>query len=196
MKKLFLLLVSGAFLTAANAQIQFGVKAGANFATLTGSDIQDAKMKVGIHGGAFVALPVGSMFSVQPEVLYSGQGAKADADGTTVSLNLNYINVPVLFKYNNPCGFFAETGPQLGFLMSAKYKAGSNSQDAKSAYKSTDFAWAIGAGYLIKSVNVGIDARYNLGLSSIAKDVDGQKVDAKSGVFQFGVFYLFGGKGK
>jgi len=65
---------------------------------------------------------------------------------------MDYVNIPVLFKYNNPGGFFAETGPQLGFLISAKAKSGSVSFDAKSNYKSTDFSWAIGAGYLISSL--------------------------------------------
>ncbi|MDP4217304.1 MAG: hypothetical protein Q8927_13970, partial [Bacteroidota bacterium] len=55
---------------------------------------------------------------------------------------------------------------------------------------STDFSWAIGAGFLLP-MNLGIDARYNIGLANIAKDQsNGQSI--KNGVIQIGVFYLFG----
>lgn len=193
MKKLYLLLLSGFFFAAATAQVQFGVKAGANFSTFTGDNSAGAKTKVGFNAGALVSLPLFNEFSLQPEVVFSGQGFKVDEQGSTGSLNANYINVPVLFKYNNPTGFFLETGPQIGFLMSAKIKAGGQTQDFKDQFNSTDFSWAFGLGYLIKSANVGIDARYNLGLSNIAKDSGSDKV--KNSVFQVGVFYLFGGLG-
>jgi len=191
MKKLYLLLLTVFSLAAANAQVQFGVKAGANFSTFTGDNSEGVKTKVGFNGGAFVALPLFSSFSLQPEVVYSGQGFKVDEQGASGSLNANYLNIPVLFKYNNPSGFLAETGPQLGFLMSAKIKSGGQSEDYKDFLNSTDFSWAFGIGYLVKSVNIGIDARYNLGLSNIAKDSGDEKV--KNSVFQVGLFYVFGG---
>src|SRR6202011_1165071 len=108
------------------------------------------------------SIKVPGSFSIQPEVNYSGQGAKFtsfnDAEET---FNMGYINVPVLLKYHFPLGLFAETGPQLGFLLSAKSKIGSNSADFKSAVKSTDFSWAFGVGYMIPIVKLGVDARYN-----------------------------------
>ena len=193
MKKLYLLLLTVFSLAAANAQVQFGVKAGANFSTFTGENTDDAKTKVGFNAGALVALPLFNEFTLQPEVVYSGQGFKVDDQGISGTFNANYLNVPVLFKYNNPTGFFLQTGPQIGFLMSAKVKSGGQTEDEKDLFNSTDFSWAFGLGYLVKSVNVGIDARYNLGLSNIAKDSGDEKV--KNSVFQVGLFYLFGGGG-
>jgi hypothetical protein len=185
MKKLFLVLVCASSLVAANAQVRFGVKAGANFATIT--DASGAKSKVGINGGLQVGVPLSSMFSFAPEAVYSAQGAKADGD---VSINLNYINLPLLLQYNNASGFFANTGPQIGFLMSAKQKIGSESGDIKDQMNSTDFSWAIGAGFATKS-GFGFNARYNLGLSKIAKDDAGGS--SKNSVIQAGFFYNFGG---
>ncbi|HVU84240.1 MAG TPA: porin family protein [Puia sp.] len=193
MKKLYLLLLTVFSLAAASAQVQFGVKAGANFSTFTGDNTDDAKTKVGFNAGALVALPLFNEFSLQPEVVYSGQGFKVSDQGISGTFNANYLNVPVLFKYNNPTGFFLQTGPQIGFLMSAKVKSGGQTEDEKDLFNSTDFSWAFGLGYLVKSVNVGIDARYNLGLSNIAKDSGDEKV--KNSVFQVGLFYLFGGGG-
>src|SRR6185295_9894263 len=193
MKKLVVLvLTAGAFFTA-SAQVQFGVKAGANFATLTGSGVEGAKTKAGFHGGAFAHIPVVNSFFLQPELLYSGPGASGTSDGINFTVNQNYLNVPVLFKYRHSSGLFAETGPQIGFLLSANVKAGGMSQDVKSSYKSTDFSWAFGVGYKLSSLPAGIDARYNLGLTNIAaQDASGYAV--KNSVFQIGVFYMFGGE--
>src|SRR5947207_9335733 len=112
MKKVFLLLVCASSFVLANAQTTFGVKAGANFATISNAD--GAKMKVGINGGVQASIHLSSMLSFAPEAVYSSQGAKATGE----TLNLNYINVPLLLQYNNASGFFAHTGPQIGFLMS------------------------------------------------------------------------------
>src|SRR6516225_1426548 len=126
MKKVLLLLVFGSSVVLASAQTTFGVKAGANFATIT--DATGAKTKVGIYGGLQASLHLSSMFSFNPEAVYSSQGAK----GTGETMNLNYINVPLLLQYNNASGFFAHTGPQIGFLMSAKDKVdGSGTTDIK-----------------------------------------------------------------
>lgn len=193
MKKLFLLALTAAvFTTTTQAQIKFGVKAGLNLATLTG-DIESAKIKTDFYGGALVQVPVGKMFAVQPEVVYSGQGAKSSFDGTDISYNLGYLNIPVLFRYNHPSGFFAATGPQIGFLLSGKGKMGSDHVDIKSSFKSTDFAWAFGIGYMIKPVNVGIEARFNQGLSNIAANSDQGSGTGHNQVIQIGLVYLFGG---
>jgi Outer membrane protein beta-barrel domain len=193
MKKLFVLvLTTGVFFTA-TAQIQFGVKAGANFATLTGTGSAGATTKVGFHGGGFARIPLVNSFFLQPELVYSGQGAKATSDGLVYNINQNYLNIPVLAKYEHSSGLYGETGPQIGFLLAANVSSAGSSQDVKSSYKSTDFSWAFGVGYKLPLISAGINARYNLGLSNIAAtNVSGYSV--KNSVFQLGVFYMFGGK--
>src|SRR5450432_1192824 len=107
MKKLFVLfLTAGAFFSA-NAQVQFGVKAGANFATLTGSAADGAKTKVDFNGGAFAHIPLFNSFFLQPELVYSGQGAKATENEEDFTVNQSYLNVPVLFQYRHSSGLFA-----------------------------------------------------------------------------------------
>jgi hypothetical protein len=194
MKSLMIVFLAGVSCVSAQAQIQFGVKAGANFSTLTGSGASGASTKVGFQGGVLVGIPLADAFSLQPEVNYSAQGAKASVSGESFTLTQNYLNVPVLLKYKHETGLFAETGPQIGFLMSAKASEGGNSVDVKSSYQSTDFSWAFGLGYQLKSINAGIDARYNLGLTNDAASGGGSNETVKSSVFQVGVFYLFGGK--
>jgi hypothetical protein len=178
----------------ATAQIQFGVKAGVNIATLTGSDVSGAKTKLGFQGGVLVAVPVTDVVWVQPEVNYSMQGAKGTSNYTDFTLSQNYITVPVLFKYIHKSGIFAETGPQIGFLMSANINSGGNSADVKASYQSVDYGWAFGVGYLLKSINAGIDARYNLGFTNIEANASNNYSNGttKSSVFQIGIFVMFG----
>src|SRR5687768_4209669 len=139
MKKVFLSFFLAASFYGASAQVQFGVKAGANLATLTGDDVEDVKSKIGFNAGVFAEIPVSEQFSVKPELVYSLQGAKSDGDGDA-KINLSYINLPILAKYNISEGFFAEAGPQIGFLTTAKAKSDAGDFDIKDGFKSVDFA--------------------------------------------------------
>lgn len=189
MKRVIVLLLCVTSFAAANAQVGFGGKAGVNLATFSG-DVEDVKMKIGYYVGGLVQIPVSESFIIQPELVFSAQGAKSEDSEDDVKANFNYLNIPIMAKYQSTSGFFAETGPQIGFLMSAKMKAGDTDVDVKEYYKSTDFNWAFGLGYQMAS-GFGVNARYNLGLSSIYdEDVDDEKV--KNSVFQIGVFYVLG----
>lgn len=200
MKKLVLILIAGATFATANAQIQFGVKAGANLATFTGDDLSDAKSLVGFNAGVFAKIPFAGSLSFSPELIYSGKGAKFSEAGIDASLHANYLDIPLLVRYTHSSGFHVETGPQVGFLLSAKDKVQGTSQDDKSAFNSTEFAWDFGLGYDIPKTPVGIEFRYNLGISNIANNGDngsGSTDDQKAhnSVFQLGLRYtLFGNK--
>ncbi len=172
---------------AANAQVSFGAKAGANISTLTG-DAEGAKSKFGFNVGAIAEISISEKFAVQPELVYSAQGAKFEEDGEEASLKNNYLNIPILAKLKTNSGFYAVTGPQIGILLSAKAKAMGVEIDFKDAYKKTDFSWAFGAGYMV-TPNIGIDARYNLGLGNISDD---EETELKNSVFQVGLVYKFG----
>ncbi len=188
MKKLFIAAAITLVGFTAQSQVTFGVKAGLNVSSWTGDDADGTSSLTSFNGGGFVTIPVSSMFSVQPELLYSGEGVKVDGGKYT----LGYINVPVLFQYRNS-GFIAELGPQLGLLTSAKAKAdGGDSEDVKDAFKSTNFSLAVGVGYKLMN-GLGFNARYNLGLGNI---IDADGVDIKTSVFQVGAFFSFGGGSK
>jgi opacity protein-like surface antigen len=174
-----------------NAQeTKFGVKGGVNFATLTGdTDNLDLKSKVGFHVGGFVAIKLSNKITIQPEVLYSLQGSKAnnieqDIDGTVynadVDFNFSYVNIPVMLKYYAAEKFNIEVGPQLGFLTSAKVKAtvdgNSAEEDIKDQFESLDFGLNFGAGYDFTE-NLSANVRYNLGLTNIAKDSGDDKIN-------------------
>lgn len=163
--------------------VEPGIKGGLNFSTLNRDLDDNAKTRTSLHLGVFAHVHLSHHFALQPELLFSGQGAKYSGDRTD---KFNYINVPILVQYMFENGFRLETGPQLGFLASAKSDVGNMETDIKDDYTSADLAWSFGIGFLSKG-GFGVDARYNLGLTDISKD----EVGIKNNVFQVGVFYQF-----
>ncbi len=191
MKKLFILIFSIALVYTAGAQIQFGLKAGYNHSNFiyTGTGLGDIGSRTNFNAGIFASIPFCSHFSLQPELVYSGQGIRA-TDSIPQNIYNNYLNVPVLVKYQHPIGVFVESGPQVGFLLSGQLETNSMSFDSKNSTRSSDFSWVFGLGYKIPVVNLGVDFRYNLGLTNIA-ETDYYAGTAKNAVFQLDLFYQF-----
>lgn len=209
MKKIFIAATALFAFGFAQAQenIRFGIKGGFNLYTLTGDDSDDAKSLAGFNLGAFAEFRITEKFSIQPEVQYSAQGAKAEgsfsAEGISVDaegkFKLGYINVPVMAKFYVTNDVTIEAGPYVGFLTSAKLKVEgtysdggstievSDTQDAKELFKSTDFGLNIGLGYNFTD-NIFANARYAFGLSNIADDND---ADLKNAGLQIAVGYRF-----
>lgn len=181
--------------TASN--VKFGAKAGLNLANIVGDDAGDANMFVGFNVGMFVEIPVTDKLTIQPEVLYSAQGSKSEGnfDGYDfdATLKLNYINVPVMLKYQVADKFSLEAGPYVGFLTSAKMKVevsgfGSETVDMKDMVKSTDFGLGLGMNYEFSDV-IFANARYQAGLTQIGDTGEGD--DIKNSVFQIGLGFRF-----
>ncbi len=178
-------LITGAA-TAQHANI--GIKGGLNAYTLNADDNSAADTKISFHVGLLSHFHITGNFALQPEIVYSVQGASYNMSGTDVRLNLNYINVPVLFQYMFDNGFRLQAGPQLGFLASAKSEVNGNGTDVKANFEAIDLGLAIGASYVNPSSNFGFDIRYNLGLSNINAN---SNVNSFNRGLQAGVFYLF-----
>jgi Outer membrane protein beta-barrel domain len=174
--------------TAVKAQhAEFGIKGGLNASKFSNESGSDYKLHPSFHVGILEHIHITKSFAIQPEVMYSGQGTKFSTGNADSRFNLGYINVPVLFQLMTKSGFRFETGPQIGFLVNAKAKTGSIKTDIKSSFKSTDFAWAFGVGYITPS-KFGFDIRYNAGIADISKS---NESNVKNNVIQAGVFYQF-----
>ena len=193
MKKVFLSLFAVAAIgLSANAQqvVKFGPKAGVNISNLSGE--ADTDMKVGFHVGAFAEIFFTDQFALQPELLYSTQGAKGEILAADFEAKYDFINIPIMAKYYFTEGLAIEAGPYVGFLMKAEHKIYGDSSalsgDVKDEMNTLDFGLGIGARY---SLNNGFfaGARYNLGLSDIPKENDGDAI--KNSVIQISVGYKF-----
>jgi len=114
--------------TAANAQggVELQARAGVNFTNLNGKVMGnkiDGKLKTGFHAGLDAAIPLAPEFYLQPGVLYSVKGAKAE--NGDMKTNLSYIEVPISFAYKPQLGdgrLILAVGPYVGYAISGKVK--------------------------------------------------------------------------
>ncbi|MBW6491976.1 MAG: PorT family protein [Lentimicrobium sp.] len=172
--------------------INIGIKGGLNYYNISNDNNLKYDNKLGYHIGLLGHIHINQSFAVQPEIVFSTQGAKYKVDNVTTNYNLSYINVPVLFQYMFDNGLRLQAGPQAGLLLAAKSKNGSTTIDNKENLKPLDLALSIGAGYIFPPSGLGIDLRYNLGLNNI-NDVG--EVKSTNRGLQLGLFYIFGHTG-
>lgn len=171
-----------------------GLKAGLNLYELKfdpSTEGISSDMRTSFNAGIFFNVPFSSCFSVQPELLYSGQGGKFEGKDYKSELALTYVSIPVLFQYNTKIGFYVEAGPSLNVLAKGKETTTNNSVtselDLKKRVKKAGFSVMGGLGYKMK--NIGINARYDYGISNSAK-VDTEP-EIKSTGIQVGLSWAF-----
>lgn len=185
MKKL-LLITALAFFTFSSVQAQdfrFGAKAGVNFASLNGDDTDDLDGKASIHVGGVARISLSELLALQPEVVYSRQGAKSSDDD---KLFLDYINIPILVDFTLADGFSLQGGPQIGININGIAKDGESGNEVDiEDVETVDLGVGIGVQYILP-MNLFFQARYVIGFSDVVKDVD-----AKNSVIGVSVGYFF-----
>jgi hypothetical protein len=171
---ILVLVLAGA---ASAAGIGFGVKGGLNMANLHGTDAENLDWKTGFAAGAFANIAFTPVISLQPELLYVMDGASEGVLGIQIDFKVDYIQVPVLVKFDIPVAgsiipaLYA--GGYVGFLsgaeIEASYEEESESIDVKDFTKSMDYGLSFGAAidFHLASVTLIFEGRYNYGLTSI-----------------------------
>jgi hypothetical protein len=165
---------------APEGHVSLGIKGGLNLYNINNDNNSTYDQITGYHFGLLGHIHLKNPWAIQPELVYSTQGAKSG----DANYELGYINVPVLIQYMFDNGFRLQAGPQVGFLVSA---------DNKDELNPIEFGVSFGVSYVVPSTGFGIDARYNLGLSNINKDSD---VKSTNRGIQLGIFYIFGHNSK
>jgi len=186
-------IIAGAALSimALSAQAQdfpgtaFGVKGGLNLTNFAKNDnITDEKIRAGFNAGIYGRFKLTDGFSLQPEVIYSTQGNKqtystnfiGNSPSSTATIDLGYVQVPILAVVNIVPNFNIHAGPYAGFLVKNKYTSDNNngnssSNDINSDYfNKVDFGLVGGIGIDITKVHIG--ARYLYGLQNVGADKD------------------------
>jgi hypothetical protein len=190
------------FLVAGYAEAQkvdFGVKGGLSSATLnTIGDTSgvDLGHRQGFTVGGFVSFPLNGVLSLQPEVMYVPKGVPITRTDSseTVTMRLSYLELPVLLRVaprvRGPVRFDVFGGPAFSARLSARVRVegagSSNEGDIKDDVKSSEVGVAFGGAVYFGRLLA--EARYTMGLTSVAVDSAGMTETPKNRVFGF----LFG----
>ena len=182
MRKIFLLLSIFSLHLYTHAQeFDVGVEGGINYVSLRGttSEVSTFKSKLGVYVGAYGELFLGRIFSLQPEVLFSREGARWQREGLLpsgdtykASLNTDYVNVPILANVKLHEKFSLQAGPQFGFLVvkpeigSEEPIFGGENYLDKGIYRTFDFAVVLG--FKIRFTdNIAGELRYTNSLTNL-----------------------------
>ena len=122
MKKFLLAAVLMLSSMAAFAQHEVGTftlqpKVGLNLANITGKDVFDSKVRPAIVAGVEGEYQVADIFSLSAGVLYSQQGAKSKETPEIgkITLQMDYINIPIMANVYVVEGLAVKVGAQVGF---------------------------------------------------------------------------------
>ena len=183
MRARVLLLVSLMMSAASAAAAQgtsFGVKGGVAFSTLSFDPSSEISydLRSGLVVGGFVAFPLGSRLTIQPEGLFVQKGAKADDLGVSATIKLDYVELPVLVKYRIAGGparsFHLLGGPSVAFKVSASSSAtfgGTTIEtDNDDDIERLDYGVVAGAG--MDAGRFTIDGRFTFGVANVNKEQD------------------------
>ena len=137
----------------------------------------------GTDGGFALTAGVEGMYMVNDKfgaalgVNLTGYNTSVETLKDDVIYSNYYFNFPVTANYYVAPGLAVKAGIALNFLSTAKfdgydeYDFGFKSLKVKDMYKSTFFSVPVGVSYEFNSFV--FDARYNIGISKVAKDDDG-----------------------
>ncbi|MDR2424496.1 MAG: PorT family protein [Prevotellaceae bacterium] len=138
----------------AQAQFRFGIKAGANFSTLSTKVDTLKKSCNGFQFGIAPQLKIPLLgLGIQPEILYTINSGEKLSD---------YINIPVNIRWQPlPLPLIKPVilaGPYFGYAVNIKEKN-----------MITPVDWGIGIGAGVEVWKLQVEARYSLGLKNVSK---------------------------
>jgi len=189
MKTTFVLLltINLFFNVSGQEKTSLGIKGGLNFATL----VDDGGILTSYHVGFNLEHNLSEHLLLQPELLYSRQGADIGLFFYDLTQRLDYVNFPILLKYrpfSKPVDVVF--GPRIGFLISDEFES-DFTDDIENPYvgdyKSVDFGLDFGIEAKLNK-NLGVGARYGLGLTDV---LDNGEETFKTAYFQLFLLYQF-----
>jgi hypothetical protein len=192
--------------SAVQAQTGVGVRAGFNSSelsiTVDGQSVANLGSHSGFHGGVDLSIALGQMISVEAGGIYSQKGATDSEGDLSLTIAMDYIDVPLMFAINVPTNGSVKprifAGAVASFEMKCKFSekvSGEESQitecdeegfSRENTYFSAVFGGGVGIG--IGPGSLLLDLGFQLGMTNIS-DVEGE--NAKMNVFQASVGYRF-----
>jgi hypothetical protein len=194
---LFLAILFFAASTLTAQDFSYGVIGGVNFSKIEnfgGSGIKENRL--GFHFGGVADISFAEKWSYEASLLYSVEGEEwENASGTNTNVKLQYLNIPLQFKYRAYKDFSIHFGPQIGFLLQAEQSIGGADEVKIDNTGNTNFAGTIGFGYDLKAHNLYFKSTFTYGLVDIFKNEASDFLLQHPGTVHFSVGYKFGSPG-
>ncbi len=199
MKKIFTILITVVLAsTISSAQTQYGATVGLNFANVSGDDIEDTKMRLGIRIGASFSRELSDAVMLNTGLLYSVKGFSYEPEVVNLStlsiekvdanMSFNYLEIPVNFAFSVADQFSLMAGFYSAFLVGVTHTIDGEDMDADTDdFSSIDFGIGLGADFSITDA-ISLNAGYQIGLAELDDEAD---VDAKNANIIFGMTYHF-----
>ncbi|MBB2151540.1 porin family protein [Pedobacter gandavensis] len=168
---------------------QFGLKGGVNLTKFSTEGTLKSDNRAGYYGGVWARIGAAGIH-LQPEMYISGKNTSLkDPNGFDTNVDFTSLDIPVLVGTKIGAagvGIRLNTGPVVSFVLSKDQTIKAAATEAfKGKFKDQNFAWQFGAGLDVSKL--GIDLRYEQGLTKIGKDeFSGAK---KLGLFTLGLAY-------
>ncbi len=192
-------------------KVSFSLRAGLNIAQVFGAGSQ-AFNHFGFSGGVKMGWRFSSRFSMDPEILYNMKGAARypnvdKGDYYSFSVDLDYIEMPILFNYYFRAGkkamFSFEFGPSIGFLVRQKaYENGAAINSTNTGFNIYDISLVAGLNYYLPK-GFALNFRYMNSIApimptsgSLPWGVSSINIGQLNSVLNFSVQYTFDFKKK
>lgn len=192
-----MLFLSCSVVSVVNAQFHFGVKAGVNISTekYSNTAVYSTSSHNFLVAGLMARYQIKNKIGLESGLYYSTEGTdekyKSGSNTVTGVVKISRLNLPMLVQLKLGSGIYAETGPQAGFLISAKGKYTTGVYDFKEATKPFLASWVFGAGFEPGKIaeGLGVNLIFAKGLNPInSRTVNGGKITAST--ISLRVFYL------
>jgi hypothetical protein len=179
-------LVAAARGAGAQESAAVGAQVGYSRADLTGENANLVESRQGAVTGVYLHLPMNSVVSVRPEVLFSIKGGRIltlledSPDVALVDIELAYLELPVLARLTLPRGRYRPAlfgGPSVGLQIGCDFGVTSPDttvnvicgQTSESGIREWDLGWIAGAAVEmhLPRTTLALQGRYSAGFRSV-----------------------------
>lgn len=182
----------------AQKKVSPGIRAGVNVATLSNIN---ADFKADFYAGGILSLNLGQRYTLQPELIYTRQGAnnvvfmdeETGAPNGQENVTIQYLSLGVINKFYFVEGFHGLVGPSIDMKIGKNFPRIDFDDDD---YGGVDLGIALGLGYTLP-IGLTFEGRFKTGmLDAFNNDYflglfdDPDKISLNR-VFQIGLSYSF-----
>lgn len=185
-KWILLFVISSSIVATSQVELKPGIMAGLNLANISNTDY---KIKPDFYAGFYLGLNFSERYTLQPELVYSRQGARSELDGASNSeIQIDYFSIGVANKYKliHGVNLYVVTGPFLDVIV----KDNIDYEPFLNLTGTFDTGLFAGLNYEFLS-GLGIEFRYKLGLKEVNGIGNDVNVEHFNKVFQVGLSYNF-----